>query len=221
MTQQEVNQYTYDFPTRENIAKMAEVPSQLLQVAKIPKKFWGMTLEDYSFKGKLAVGKILNAYVDNFFTMMEDACNLLIMGSNGTGKTMLASIILQEALKRKNSGYYITISEFITQKFNSIDLTELTNCDILVLDELGAELQLKTHSEVVAIESLLKYREEKNLVTIVCTNLDKNELSERYGNTVFSLLDSWVGLVVVGTDKRKEMARKTQARQLLSNAVEG
>lgn len=220
MTQQETNLCTYNFPTRETVPVMSELPLQLLQVAKIPKRFWGLTLEDYNFKGQGTLEKVFKAYVANFSTMMNDACNLLIAGSNGTGKTMLASIILQEGLKRYYSGYYITISEYINLKFNSIDLTELTNCDILIIDELGAELQLKTHAEVVAIESLLKYREEKGLVTIICTNMEKSELSERYGNTVFSLLDSWVGLVVVGTDKRKDTARKTNARKILSNAIE-
>lgn len=212
--------FAYNFPERKDITPRSSLGVELLSIANVPERFWKMTLDDYEFTGKLAQFKpLFLAYINNLSQMHSDGCSLVLMGSNGCGKTMLASIIMQEALKRYYSSYYLTVTDLIERTFSGENLTSLISCDILVLDELGAETKLKSQSEVVTIERLLKFREEKKLPTIICTNLNKKEVSTRYGNTVYSLLDSYVNIIIVDADKRKSVARKTKARQLLSEAL--
>lgn len=209
-----------EFPTRSQVSPLKELKDGVLMAAKIPVKFRGVTIENFNFP-KETIKNVVTSYINNIHLMIKDNCSLVLIGSNGTGKTMLSSIILQEALKRFYDARYITMPQFINAKFSNEDLTEIYDCDILVIDELGAELELKTQAEIVSIEGLLKYREENQLPFIICSNLNLEQISKRYGNTIFSIIDSQVKIEFLSKDMRKENARKTEARKLLLKEMRG
>ena len=61
----------------------------------------------------------------------------------------------------------------------------------------------------------MKYREEKGLPTIICTNLPLEDIKTRYGNTIYSLVMQSVRLEMIGDDLRNEVFKKRGAIALL------
>jgi len=122
--------------------------------------------------------------------------NLILLGKTGTGKTFLAKCI-QDAVQK--NGY----SALFTSAFNFLNKTLLyhttfdehkyshiapfLDCDLLIIDDLGTENMLKN----VTIEYLyhiINERIQKNIHTIVTTNLDSEELKHRYDDRIYSRL---------------------------------
>ena len=109
----------------------------------------------------------------------------------------------------------MTFKDLISKTFNNEDVDIYYNVDFLVLDELGAEVNLKSSSEKSLLEELLKQRFSKGLPTIICTNLDLNTIKTRYGNTVFSMLSEYIKIDITGEDVRKTTLRSKSALQYL------
>lgn len=132
-----------------------------------------------------------------------------------THNTYVSSIVLQYCYGRYYSTRMITFKDLISKSFNGDDTSEYWNTEFLVIDELGAEVSLKSNAEKSLIEELLKYRFAKGLPTIICSNLDKVALKTRYGNTLYSMLSEFVCIEIKGTDGRQEAFRKKRALDFL------
>lgn len=50
--------------------------------------------------------------------------------------------------------------------------------------------------------NLLKYGEDKGLPTIICTNLDLSSIHDRYGETVYSLIENSYSVEMLHEDMR-------------------
>ena len=76
------------------------------------------------------------------------------------------------------------------------DLSPLTDCDLLVIDDLGTEQIYKN----VTLEYLLSTISERILAqkhTIITTNLTPEELLDRYGDRLYSrLMDKRIGRAI-------------------------
>ena len=135
--------------------------------------------------------KYINEYPNNekpFF---------LILGSAGTGKTMLASAIATEMISRGAATVTVSAFDMVKRAKDyhtqfAIDdyrdlFTPMLDCDLLVIDDLGTETVLKniTHEYFYTIvnERWLRRRN-----TVITSNLSPNDLIKRYGEAVFSRL---------------------------------
>ena len=79
----------------------------------------------------------------------------------------------------------------------------MLECDLLILDDLGAEFS--TSFTNAAVYQLMNSRLNKRLPTIISTNLTLQELLKLYGERVFSrLIGSYVPLFFVGQDVRQK-----------------
>ena len=79
----------------------------------------------------------------------------------------------------------------------------MLECDLLILDDLGAEFATTFTGAVVY--QLLNTRLNKRLSTIISTNLSLQELLKLYGERVFSrIIGSYVPLFFVGQDIRQK-----------------
>lgn len=198
-----------DLPTREG--KLREyISKDALYLMGIPSSYQCKFLGDYHFV-KPEFKEMVTRYVNNPQDMLRDCINLLFLGTNGAGKTFLATIILQELYIRYYSGYYITFSEIIRKTYNKEDVADIYNSEFLVIDELGAEVNTERGSEKALLESVLKARDREGKPTIICTNLKKEELTVRYGYTVDSMLNMFIKATFTTKDGRGEAFKNKEA----------
>ncbi len=192
-------------------------PSSLSLIG-IPVKFHRVSLDDFnSFDDNnlKEIKDFINMYITGISDIRKYNCmpqGIFFYGSNGVGKTMLSSIILKEAYRYRFVTRRITYSSYIslyTSSWNTNrdgsgsndDFRIYMSCDFLCLEELGKETDTKITKPV--LEELLRYREEHNKVTIICTNLAPDTLEGLYGASIMSLIKGNTTLVkITGKDRR-------------------
>ncbi len=190
------------------------VAREALSLMGIPIMYQGITWENYSFP-TVQLKKLLTGYTGHCDAMLDENVNLLLYGSNGVGKTYISSIILQYCYLHYYSCQMVTFKDMISKVFRGESMEDYLNAEFLVIDELGAELQLKSDAEKSVLEDFLKQRFTKGYPTIICSNLDLDQLKTRYGNTFYSMLSEFVKVKIVGADGRKEAFRKKRALDFL------
>lgn len=129
-------------------------------------------------------------YAENYPEVKKP--NLVLCGNTGTGKTFLLSCIYSELKKKGLSVVYITAGKLfdILRKyaFNEInDIDVLTNCDMLIIDDLGTE-PLFNNITVEYMFLLFNERSRNNKPMCISTNLKPDEIKSRYTERIASRL---------------------------------
>lgn len=128
--------------------------------------------------------------------------NLLILGQSGLGKSFFGNAIAYAAIDKGVDTVKATSYQCIQSALDGIDRHEETiapylNAQLLVLDDLGTEPMVPN----VTIETffrILNERAARELPTVLISNLDREELCERYGERVASrMLDGALTAVVL------------------------
>ncbi len=137
--------------------------------------------------------------------------NLLFYGSTGLGKTYLANCVAKALLDRGYIVIYQTSFKMIEvledlrfrRNDNKDEYNLLFEADLLIIDDLGAELTNSfTNSELFNLINSRILREKK---IIISTNLNPMELAERYDDRIFSrLIANFDVLKFYGEDIRWE-----------------
>ncbi len=154
---------------------------------------------------KKAKASAPNAAIKKIYGVAEDYIKsypggkpfMILTGSPGTGKTVLASAIATSLMDRGASAVSVTAFDFVRRaldyhtQFSIPDyvdrFTPMLDCDVLVIDDLGTESMLKN----VTLEYLYTVVNERWLqkkYTVVTTNRTAAELNRRYGESIFSRL---------------------------------
>lgn len=143
--------------------------------------------------------------------------SLLMNGGTGLGKTFLSACIARQVVSMGYSVVYDTAIHVFSclekQKFGSATDEEkrmaerIMECDLLILDDLGTEMQTAFVSP--ALYSIVNGRILATKPTIISTNLSISELSRRYTPQIASrLMGEYQNLLFLGQDIR---IQKTQA----------
>ena len=150
---------------------------------------------------------ICQKYAENF---SENAPNLLFNGSTGLGKTMLSACIACAAAEKGYSVAYESAAHlfakleqdrFRPDEASAAEVKKLTGCDLLIIDDLGTELP--GNFTVAALYTLLNDRLLAGKPMIISTNLNIDELRNRYSPQIASRLEgSFQLLPFVGRDIR-------------------
>lgn len=139
--------------------------------------------------------------------------NILLTGGTGTGKTYLLSGCLDKCAQAGKSVLFLTaynlnslflechLSDLAT---NRIIMDNLTDVDVLAIDDLGTE---KVYKNVTAeyLFMLVNERIARRKQTFISTNLSLQDVRERYDERLFSrMIDQKLTLVakLEGKDKR-------------------
>ena len=121
---------------------------------------------------------------------IEEKKNILFMGSPGVGKTHLATALGIEAAKKRNSVYFISCNDLITNLSNAFKENRLESkikfyCKykLLIIDEIGY-LPI-TKDEANMFFQLIAKRYE-NKPTIITTNQPFSKWGEVFGDTTIA-----------------------------------
>ena len=148
-------------------------------------------------------------FIQNF---KQDYHNLFFYGTVGTGKSFLSGCIANELIKYGYSVIYFSALNLFEQlayyNFDSREKTalhrfyeDIYGCDLLVIDDLGTETtNAFINSQLFAC---LNERHLRRNATIISTNLNLEELQERYSDRIFSrLMSNFTFCKLTGADIR-------------------
>ena len=155
-----------------------------------------------------AIFKLCREYVINFDP--EKSENLLFMGESGLGKTHLTLAIVSGIVEKgylpvygsaENIFSVIESEKFAGEGRGSYE--SILNCDLLVIDDLGAEMATSFTKSV--LYNLVNTRILTRKPTIINTNLSMKQLEERYTPRISSrLIGNYEGKRFLGRDIRQQ-----------------
>ena len=146
--------------------------------------------------------------------------SMLFYGMTGVGKTHLAGSIINVLIEKEfNVAYYFVPSliqniekkkffddEIPSDVFVAMDQNDAFLCDLLVLDDLGAEFITKFSKSI--IYSILDARAVRRLPTIITSNFSINDLEREYDGRIMSrLVGNFRQFMFVGSDVRQAKLR--------------
>ncbi|MGN0648973.1 MAG: ATP-binding protein [Oscillospiraceae bacterium] len=151
------------------------------------------------------------SYAERFTPGCE---GILMVGNTGLGKTHLSLAIANEVIKRGFSVIYRSVPELMRviekEYFGKSDgdtISILTSSDLLILDDLGAEMSKPQYESF--LYEILNARVNRGLPLIVNTNLSYTNLKSRYEDRIFSRLNLSEVLFFAGEDVRPRLPKKT------------
>ena len=157
-----------------------------------------------------AILKVCTEYVIGFDP--KKSKNLLFMGSAGLGKTHLTLAIVSGLIEKGFVPVYGSAENLFAkiekEKFSGENrgaYESMTACDLLVIDDLGAEMA--TAFTKSALYNLVNTRLLSGRPTIINTNLSMKEIEMRYTARISSrLIGSFDAYKFIGNDIRQQKA---------------
>ena len=152
------------------------------------------------------------AYAENFDGRDD---SLLLRGPTGVGKTHLSLAIAGVVLSKGYSVVYGPVQQLLhrieREHFGRTDgNTEdvLLDCDLLILDDIGTEFTSPFYTS--ALYNVINGRLMAEKPTIISTNLNQKELTDRYGEQIASRVTGlFEPLVCVGKDIRQQKLKQS------------
>jgi DNA replication protein DnaC len=152
-------------------------------------------------------------YVENREAYIGRGLGLVLTGSRGTGKTLLANLLVKDLISHGVTCYATTFSDMIESFAEGWRDREVSrwfsqrvrNAQVLLIDDLGRERNKGPESVGDnMLESTIRYRVANNLPTLITTNLTEADVGTGYGGHTMSLLsEKAIFLPVPGADARK------------------
>ena len=94
-----------------------------------------------------------------------------IYGDSGTGKTLAASLLLKESIKRGHKAKYIIWVDLLTKKLSGKEAEEylerIKNVDMLCIDEINNDALRESKFPQETLDTILKYRYSNKKPTIL------------------------------------------------------
>lgn len=176
--------------------------------------FYSEEKNEHGVSPKRQMTAVLKA-CQSFCESFPNGQNILFTGHSGLGKTHLSLSIVNEILAKGYSVIYGSAQNLINEvnretfdRSGSTDkIDSLNSCDLLILDDLGAEFS--TQLSVSCVYNIINTRMMKGLSTVISTNLDIKQISDTYGERVASrIIGSYSICPCFGSDIRLIKAKK-------------
>lgn len=148
-------------------------------------------------------------YIEHAEAYVANGVGMIFHGNVGSGKTLLATLLLKHLLGEGIDGYFTTMeamSTMLTSSWHSEDeriyfFRKVKNAGLLVIDDPGQEHHQKvrkveegksakasTAVAETAINDVVRHRVSHSKPTIITTNLTIAKLEVDYGSNLISLL---------------------------------
>jgi len=181
----------------------------------IPRRYRGVSFERSPVTDMdPRVVREVRRYVDDIDDRLDHGRGLWFMGDVGTGKTTLAMLVSQAALRAGRSVAIYSLPRLLAEIRKTYDdqsdrsylglLARLTAIDLLHIDDVGAE---KTSEWVLEqLYSIVNARYEDGRAIVITTNLDHERLRDQIGERTVSRLVEMCGdpLPLFGPDRRMD-----------------
>ena len=176
----------------------------------VDKTFDNFFLRYYDGEDKDRMATVLEkckGYAKNF---TPESPSLLFMGKTGLGKTHLSAAIAGAVAAKGYRVVYETSQKLFDTyeaarfgRENAPDTEKYESCDLLLIDDLGAECG--SQYTAATFFNLLNTRLMENKPTLINTNLNRAQLEKNYGERVLSrLLGEFRVLLFAGKDVRMQ-----------------
>lgn len=193
---------------------------RVLLASGIKESFQRLGWADFT-EGTDTALKALTEYHNHMEAYLNAGFGLILSGNRGTGKSLMAYLMLKDLMKVGKICHATTFANMIDlfaagwsspedrAWFNS----KVRNADVLLIDDLGREHN-KSESSVgsTMIEAVVRDRVNRSLPTFLTTNLTPSEVAQGYGPHTMSLLSEKSETVEIhGPDLRMFIAARTKA----------
>lgn len=206
----------------QNFAKKREI-EKLFSISNLGERFSKSTFESFLDRnGSETAYKIAMKYVKTFKEWNGES--LMIWGDPGNGKTHLAAAIVNELSKKGYIVVFQSVPELlqrIRSTFNSENkenetqiMRALLECDLLILDDIGAEKTTEWVEE--KLFNIIDGRYRKELPTLYTSNLQPKELQNQVGKRSYDRMVE-TSLTV---ENKAESYRREIAKQRLQRFIE-
>lgn len=170
---------------------------------------------------------IMKDYAESFVPGQAD--NLALFGGTGLGKTHLSSAVAAVVISRGCDVLYTSavgmLADFERQRFgntsgaeNSTDTDRYYDCDLLIIDDLGTEVNNQFTASV--LYDIINTRLNRRMATIISTNLNPDEFRKRYWDRITSrVLGEYSLLQFMGKDIREQKLAERSRTGLGKNGI--
>ena len=153
------------------------------------------------------------AYAESFTEKSE---GVLMSGATGLGKTHLSLAIASKVLEKGYTVIYGSSPELLhtmeREYFGKSDkdtMSALTGCDLLIFDDLGAEMDKPLYESL--LYEVINARVCRRLPMIVSTNYSTTDLQKHYPDKICSRLLSFHLLAFFGNDIRRVLKKEAKS----------
>ncbi len=165
---------------KKDLEEKAEINSSFFEMPYDIKKAKMSNIEVETKRAKII--KWLKKFYDSY-QKGEKLKGLYLYGNFGSGKTYLISALLNELSKLNYSVviiYYPELIRSIKESFSSGEdfydrMAEIKKCDLLLLDDIGAESVTSWNRDEI-LGTILQYRMDNKLATFFTSNLSLEDL---------------------------------------------
>lgn len=135
----------------------------------------------------------------------------------GTGKTMLAALILKGLLAEGHDGYFTQFNEmldFFSDGWRDAEerswfQRKVRNAGVLVVDDMGREYKGRAEVAEAMFDSVIRARVAASRPTIITTNYTPEQMLSGYGSNILSLLSEVnIEVHLPGADFRPKARQK-------------
>ncbi|UOC01562.1 primosomal protein DnaI [Bacillus thuringiensis serovar morrisoni str. 4AA1] len=203
----------------QNFAKKREI-EKLFSISNLGERFSKSTFESFLDRnGSETVYKVAVKYVKTFKEWNGES--LMLWGEPGNGKTHLAAAIVNELSKKGYIVVFQSVPELlqrIRSTFNSENkenetqiMRALLECDLLILDDIGAEKTTEWVEE--KLFNIIDGRYRKELPTLYTSNLEPKELKNQVGKRSYDrMVETSLTVKNEAASYRREIAKQRLQR---------
>lgn len=199
----------------QNFAKKREI-EKLFSISNLGERFSKSTFESFLDRnGSETAYKVAVKYVKTFKEWNGES--LMLWGEPGNGKTHLAAAIVNELSKKGYIVVFQSVPELlqrIRSTFNSENkenetqiMRALLECDLLILDDIGAEKTTEWVEE--KLFNIIDGRYRKELPTLYTSNLEPKELKNQVGKRSYDrMVETSLTVKNEAASYRREIAKQ-------------